>query len=260
VHDLAVERIPDVVPQPWRAIYRRGLRVAARRAAVLCADSEATRAELMDEYSIAADRIVVTSMGPNVTPETERDANIAARLGLRLPFILAVGTVEPRKNHLGLVRAFTEADMGGITLVIAGAAGWGQAAVDEYLDSQDLRGRVFLTGKVTDAEMAWLYSETTAFAMPSLYEGFGIPLLEAMSFGIPSVASTTPALAELAGDAALLVEATDVPALAGALVDLVHDEALRLRLSSAGPERARPFTWERTAALTIEAYEKAAAG
>lgn len=260
IHDLAVERMPEVVPAIWRQIYLRGLKRALAESRIICAVSEATKQELIDAHSIEPERIAVTPEAANVTPASPTDDRVFDRFGLEGPYILNVGTVEPRKNQVRLVRAFAGAgsELAGHTLVLAGIPGWGQEQVQAEVDRLQVGHRVVLTGKVTNLDLASLYSRAAVFALPSLYEGFGIPLVEAMSFGIPSLAGATPALAELAGEAALLADPKDVDELSGALVRLATDRALRERLSRAAVERAARYTWAETARLTVAAYERAA--
>ncbi len=259
VHDLAVIERPAVVPQPWRQVYRKGLRIAVSRADVICAVSAATRTALIDRYGVAPDRIVLTLPAPNLTPASERDDGVFQRLGIAEPFVLNVGTLEPRKNQVGLVRAFRRAGdrLAEHTLVIAGIPGWGRDALVQEIG--DDTGRVLLTGRVTDAELTALYTRAAVFALPSLDEGFGLPMVEALAFGIPAVVSAVPALAEVAGDAAILVAATDTEQLADALVQLAQDDALRARLSAAARTQAARFSWAATAAATREAYAIAGA-
>lgn len=259
VHDLAVERMPEVVPAIWRQIYLQGLRRALDRSKVICAVSQATRDELLQSHDIEGSRIVVTPEAPNVTPAGPVDDTLFDRLGLEGPYVLNVGTVEPRKNQVRLVKAFVAAgsDLAGYSLVLAGVPGWGQEEVQAVIEDLGVGHRIVLTGKVNNLELASLYSRASIFALPSLYEGFGIPLVEAMSFGVPSVAGSTPALAELAGDTALLVDALDTDDLAGALVRLAADEGLRERLGQAGRARAGEYTWAETARLTLQAYAAA---
>lgn len=260
IHDLAVETMPEVVPAIWRRIYHKGLQIALDRATVLCAVSEATKKELVDRHSVEPDRIVVTPEAPNLTPESIRHDEVFDRIGLSDPYILCVGTVEPRKNQLRLVKAFAESqgELKDWSLVIAGSPGWGQDQVADTVESLKLSHRVFLTGKVSGLELASLYSRASVFAFPSIYEGFGIPLVEAFSFGIPSLAGTTPALTELAGSAALLVDPNDTSGIAGGLVALATDQPLRERLADEGRQRAKQYTWKATADATRRAYEKAA--
>jgi glycosyltransferase involved in cell wall biosynthesis len=260
VHDLAVDRMPEVVPFPWRQLYRRGLKRALEESKVICAVSEATKQVIVDGYGTDPERILVTPEAANVTPASPVDDNVFKRLGIEGPYVLNVGTIEPRKNQVRLVKAFVDAGphLAGHTLVLAGIPGWGQEEVEAVIEKLKVRHRVILSGKVTNLELASLYARASIFALPSLYEGFGIPLVEAMSFGIPSVAGSTPALAELAGDAALLADPKDANALAQALEQLASDGALRTRLSAAATARAAQYTWAETAKLTMSAYRRAA--
>jgi glycosyltransferase involved in cell wall biosynthesis len=262
IHDLTVETMPEMVPAMWRRVYLKGLQIALDRAEVLCAVSEATKKELIDRHSVEPDRIVVTPEAPNLGPQSIRSDQVFDRLGLTAPYILCVGTVEPRKNQIRLVKAFAESrgELKDWSLVIAGAPGWGQDQVADAIESLQLGHRIFLTGKISGLELASLYSRASVFAFPSVYEGFGIPLLEAFAYGIPALASTTPALAELAGSAALLIDPSDTSGIAEALVELANDEELRKRLASEGRERAGRYSWKATADTTRQAYEKAARG
>ncbi|CAN5873071.1 glycosyltransferase family 1 protein [soil metagenome] len=262
VHDLAVERMPEVVPAIWRQIYLKGLRTAVKRAIVICAVSQATKDELVDAYRVDPERVVVTPEAPNFTPQSQQDPSILQRLDLEGPFILSVGTIEPRKNQIRLVNAFAEAgsELGGYKLVLAGAPGWGQEQVNDLVEKRRLMTRVVLTGKITGPEMVALYSKASVFALPSLYEGFGLPLIEALNFGIPTLSGSSPALKELGGEAALYVDPTDTSAMSAELVKLASDEPLRSRLAADGRSRAAGYTWERTAAATLRAYSQAVGG
>jgi glycosyltransferase involved in cell wall biosynthesis len=260
VHDLAVEAMPEVVPFPWRQIYRKGLKRALDQSRVICAVSEATKQDIVTAHGTDPERIVVTPEAANVTPASTTDDRIFDRLTLTGPYILNVGTVEPRKNQIRLVKAFASAgkELDDHRLVLAGIPGWGQEQVAGAVEALKVGHRVIFTDKVSNLELASLYSRASIFALPSLYEGFGIPLVEAMSFGIPSVAGSTPALAELGGDATLLVDPKSSEELAEALTRLATDQALRDRLTVASEARAAGYTWSRTARLTRAAYEKAA--
>lgn len=260
VHDLAVETMPEVVPFPWRQIYRRGLSRCLKGSEVILAVSEATKQQIVEMHGVEPERIAVTPEAANVTPDSPTNDAVLDRLGLDGPFVLNVGTVEPRKNQVRLVNAFATAgpELGDHKLVLAGVAGWGQEKVEAAIDALRIGHRVVLTGRVSNLDLASLYRRASVFALPSLYEGFGIPLAEAMAFGIPSVCSTTPALTELAGPAALAVDPSDIDGLAEALVRLATDSNVRERLGAAARKRATGYSWESTARLTLDAYERAA--
>lgn len=259
IHDLAIERMPEVVPAVWRKVYLRGLQIALDRAKILCAVSESTRTDLVNDHSVDPDRIVVTPQAPNVTPQSPANEGIFDRLGITEPYILCVGTVEPRKNQKRLVRGFVESGnaLKGWSLVIAGAPGWGQEEVQSEIEARRVGHRVILTGKISSPELAALYARAGVFAFPSLYEGFGLPLIEALGFGIPTLAGATPALIELAGAAALTADPLQSSAIADGLTLLATDETLRAKLAGAGRVRAEQFSWATTAQTTREAYNKA---
>lgn len=261
IHDVAVESMPEVVPGTWRRIYARGLQVALSRAQTFCVVSHAVKTQLVEMYSVDESRIVVTPEAANVSPGDFRDNEIFERLGIDEPYILAVGTVEPRKNQTLLIQAFAEArpKLDEMRLVIAGSAGWGSAETLKMIERVHLEGRVILTGSIGASALAALYGKATVFAMPSLYEGFGIPLVEAMGFGLPCLASTDAALQEVGGDAAVYIDAKDAGGWAGELIRLCDDGHARVRLAAAARQRAAEFSWEKTAAATLSAYGKAAA-
>jgi glycosyltransferase involved in cell wall biosynthesis len=192
-----------------------------------------------------------------------RRAAVRARYGVPDgPYLLSVSTLEPRKNLPHLLRTFAELvraeRVDDLHLVLTGAKGWGNDALDATLDGLGaLRDRVVITGFVDDDDLAALYSGALAFVYPSLYEGFGLPPLEAMQCGVPVVTSNTSSLPEVVGDAGVLVDPRDGDALAQALLDLHRDGALRARLAARSLAQATRFTWERHAAATVAAYERA---
>jgi alpha-1,3-rhamnosyl/mannosyltransferase len=172
---------------------------------------------------------------------------------------LFVGTLEPRKNLPRLVRAFRAAVREASLphqLVLAGATGWKQDALANEL-AGDGGGRVHLPGRVGAHQLEALYRGAAAVAYPSLYEGFGLPVLEALAHGRPALSSSTSAIPEVAGDAALLVDPEDDDAIAAGLVRILTDEPLRAELMAKGPARAAAFSWAATARTTVEAYRDA---
>jgi glycosyltransferase involved in cell wall biosynthesis len=190
--------------------------------------------------------------------EPERLAAIRAkyRLGAE-PFFLGIGTLQPRKNYQRLIQAFSNIknQISNTKLVIVGGKGWMYDDIFSQVKRLGLEDHVLFPGFVDDDDLPALYSAAEALAYPSIYEGFGLPLLEAMACGTPVVTSVTSSLPELAGDAALLVEPTDIDALATAMRRLLQDADLRRRLVAAGFEQIRKFTWEKAAAQLLAVYE-----
>lgn len=237
VHDLAVLRHPEVFPA-WTRLYgrtwlRRTLRAATRVAAV----SEFSRRETAELAGVDPERIDVV---PNAVDEVFTAAGPAAEG----EYVLAVGTLEPRKN---LARAIEATRRAGVELRVVGAAGWGNVRAEG--------AGVRWLGRVPDEELAALYRGAACLVYPSLYEGFGIPVVEAMACGCPVVTSAGSAMADVAGDAAVLVEPLDV----GSIADGVAAAAgRRAELVALGYDRARQFTWARAADAAVAAYRRAA--
>ncbi|MGC9333247.1 MAG: glycosyltransferase family 4 protein [Anaerolineae bacterium] len=191
---------------------------------------------------------------------------VQTRYGFRAPYVLYLGTLHPRKNLVRLVQAFahlvsqssdTTYPLAELQLVLAGQKGWLYDEVFAEVRRCGLEGRVVLTGYVADGDLAALLSGAEALAFPSLYEGFGLPVLEAMACGVPVVCSSTSSLPEVAGDAALLVDPLDVEAIASALLRVVTDGDLRRELVGRGLVRARRFSWRRCAQEAMAALEQA---
>jgi glycosyltransferase involved in cell wall biosynthesis len=224
------------------------IRPALRRAAALPCISEATRADLVRLFPHAAPKATTIPLAADAAFGAP-----VARPGhpsLDRPYVLAVGTLEPRKNLERLVAAWAslaEAVRGEHVLALVGPRGWDDAPI--LRAAQDAGAR--LLGRVSEEELRALYAGASAFAYPSLYEGFGLPVLEAMATGVPVITSSTSSLPEVAGDAALLVDPHDAGAIAGALTRVLTDQALAADLRARGPERARAFSWERTARETL---------
>ena len=263
VHDLVPLRFPALVPWRHRWAVRLLLPRALRRAAHVIAVSEATRVEVLGRYGVPAPkvRVVHEAAGPAFRPPSGPALAAArARYGLGPSYVLFVGLLEPKKNLTALLGAVARlrarGDWGGRELLVVGARGWGEDALAVASGRLGLDGTVRALGPVPDADLAALYGGADAFVFPSLWEGFGLPVLEAMASGAPVVASTRGALPEVAGDAALLVEPAAEP-LADALGTLLADAGLRDRLRAAGLRRAAAFSWERAAAETLEVYRAA---
>jgi glycosyltransferase involved in cell wall biosynthesis len=229
VHDLAILRAPEAFPR-WHRLYGRvGLRRVLRAADAIVAVSEFSRAETIELAGVPPDRIRVIPHGVDsvFTPEGAHGEG---------DYVLAVATLEPRKN---LGRAVEAAREAGVELRVVGARGWGGIEVDGWV------------GEIPDTELAALYRGAHCVLYPSLYEGFGLPVLEAMACGAPVVTSAATAMEEVAGGAAVLVDPLDVEAIAQGVRDAL---ARRDELAAAGLARAREFTWHRTADAVVELW------
>jgi glycosyltransferase involved in cell wall biosynthesis len=257
VHDVAFDAFPAAFPTSWRWLYRAGVRAAARRADVIVTPSHATASDLEQRHGVDPNLVRVTPLASSLPTTSEDTAATLAALGIDPPFILCPATLEPRKNLVRLIRAYRQvaADVPQV-LVLSGPDGWGADAVATEI-ARGGPGRVIRTGLVSDAHLDALLRAADLVAYPSLYEGFGLPVVEAMTRGVPVLASTTPAIAETAGGAALLVEAEDVAAIAEGLARVLTDRTLHEDLVAKGSDRAAGFSWDATARATLDAYRDA---
>jgi len=263
IHDLGYLRFPDAHTASSRRYLDWSTRWSVRAARRVIAVSGATRDDLVTMLKMPQDKITVVHHGVRPADARLPDAAVRAmldRLGIARPYVLFLGTVQPRKNLGRLIRAFRQVVDAGLphTLVIAGRMGWLAEPIRAEVTARGLTDRVHFAGYVADGDLPALYTGADAFAFPSLYEGFGMPALEALSYGVPVVASKTTSLPEIVGDAGLLVDPEDEAAMGAALVRILTDNDLRARLSLAGPEQAARFSWGRCARETLAVLEGAA--
>ncbi len=237
VHDAALLRLPEAFPRWHRESGRRALAAGARRADVVVAVSEFTKRELVELLDLPQERIRVVPNGldPVFTP-SPAGQDPGGHGGTR--YALAVGTLEPRKN---LARAVEAASLAGVPLRVVGAEGWGGVRAEGWI------------GSPTDAELVELYRGAACLVYPSLYEGFGLPVLEAMAVGLPVVTAWGGATEEVAGGAAVLVDPTSVESIAAGIAEAV---ARRGELAERGLQRARRYTWDASAELLVELWRE----
>ncbi len=262
LHDLVFLRHPEFFPLHRRLYYHTVIPTTVQKATYIIADSVQTRNDIVQFLNVSEDRIRTIPLGVSsrFTPPT-REAVEQVRAAWSLPshFFLYVGTIEPRKNLPRLIQAFDKiADDIPQYLVIAGRVGWQRRAFYRALDLVKHRERIVLPGHVTEAHLPTLIGAADAFVWPSLYEGFGLPPLEAMACGTPVLSSNAPAMPEVLGDAAAFVSPYDVDAIAEALRHLAQEESYREQLRNAGLARAQHFSWRRTAEMTCDVYQEAA--
>jgi glycosyltransferase involved in cell wall biosynthesis len=257
VHDILFRTNPELYPARSVRFHERTVARLHQADLVLC-PSRVT-ADALREIRPAVRRIEVVPLGTEMKgPRREKVELVQARHGVRSPYVLWVGTLEPRKNLertvQGFAHAVTEAELDEVQLCLVGPRGWLRGDPDELLAGR--RDRVRWLGSVPRDELPALYAGAEAFVFPSLAEGFGLPVLEAMACGAPVVTSDRSALPEVAGDAALLCDPTDPGSIGEAVGRVLRDRDLAGRLRRAGLERAAGYTWDRMARETASRYRE----
>jgi glycosyltransferase involved in cell wall biosynthesis len=265
-HDVTFFLLPERYPALRRAYFRAASRAGARLADLAIAVSRTVKADVERHLPIPAERVRVVPLAaaPSYHPldDPPRMAAVRAKYSLPDRFVLNVGALEPGKNQATLLRAFQRLQGHNLShrLVIAGPPAWRYERLLRLVDKLGLADQVLFPGYVAAEDLPALYNLADLFVFPSLYEGFGLPPLEAMACGLPVVASTAPALREVLDGAALLVPPLDVNALAEAMASVLDNPDVSARLREAGLHRAALFSWERTARETAAVYREAVAG
>lgn len=262
IHDLSLYAQTKTHEAKNVARGKRRIPIMARRADMIIAPSEATKREIEHYLHISPERIrvVYEAARPKMRPlPPEACESVLQKHGIQPPYLLYTGTIEPRKNLLKLIRAYSEivhATEHPPMLVLCGGRGWLDDEIYELVAELKLQRLVKFTGYVDDEDLPALYSACEIFVYPSLYEGFGLPPLEAMACGAPVVTSDTSSLPEVVGEAGVLVNPHEVSALTQALMNLLNDKRQREHLRLAGLERAKIFSWERAAHETQAVYDQ----
>lgn len=263
IHDISFRFFPSAFSRRDLVILSTLVPFSARKAAKIITVSHRSKSDLMKQYAVPGDKIVVThyAAGEEFRPvrdETTLGAT-CARYNIRRPYILAVGNLQPRKNLRTLIEAHARLRLDGVVphqLVLVGHRRWRHQEILHTAAEQ--ASDVVFTGYIPKTDLVALYSAAHLFVYPSLYEGFGLPVLEAMACGAPVVASTGGALPEVAGDAAILVNPCHTDNLADAVAAVLSDDSLRRDLIRRGFERSRQFNWAETARQTLEVYREVA--
>jgi glycosyltransferase involved in cell wall biosynthesis len=269
IHDLSFEHLPDTFKRRSRAQLRLTVRRTARRAAQIITISEHSKRDIVETYRVAPERVSVTYLAAPSHfrfVEDERELRRVRQLyGIEGDYILAVGSVQPRKNLARLVRAYSDlrrsrAQAKLPRLVVVGKLAWLYEETLRAVEECGVREDVTFTGYVAEADLPALYSGARCFVYPSFFEGFGLPPLEAMRCGTPVLVSDRTSLPEVVGDAGLLVDPFDTDAISAALARLIDDDELRRQLRERGLARAARFDWRETARRTLEVYQRATGG
>ena len=250
VHDMAYLRCPETMAAQNLRRIRRGIRYSVERSSRVLTISEFSRGEIAELLGVPWEKIEVVYPAPSLGPGPADFEGCVRKWGLRRPYLLFVGTVEPRKNIARLLRAFAllkEEDRVPHQLVLAGGRGWRDEEILETAREIRHAGDVIFTGYVSGEEKSALYRNADAFVFPSLYEGFGMPPLEAMAHGCPVVCANAASLPEVVGDAAELVDPLDVESMAAGLRRVISDRGYARQLIANGYIQAKKYTWESSA-------------
>jgi glycosyltransferase involved in cell wall biosynthesis len=263
VHDLSFVRVPETAAPNLRAYLNVVVPRSVENANHIIADSQATKDDLCALYGTSPDKITVLLSGvdPRFAPVTDESMlrTVRARYGIGdQPYIFCIGTVQPRKNYSRVIQSLAQLRAEGIDaqLVIAGGKGWLEDEMYRTLQATQMQEHVHLIGFARDEDLPALYCGAALTAFPSLYEGFGLPILESMACGTPVVTANVSSLPEVAGEAALLIDPYDVPALTDAFRRLMTDDAFCSDLIQRGYEQVKQFSWAKAARQLRAIYER----
>ncbi|MDM8519569.1 glycosyltransferase family 1 protein [Anaerolineales bacterium HSG6] len=268
IHDLSYIRLPDLTMPGMSNYLNKWVPHSVKTADHVIVVSETTRQDLIELYQTPSEKITTLYHGvsPDFKPIEDKNSHDSVRNTYNInnnPFILSVGTIQPRKNYRRLIQAFAQtlthlpkplAEQ--LLLVIGGGKGWQYEPIYNEVSQLGLESQVRFIGFVADEDLPVLYSAATLFAYPALYEGFGLPALEAMACGTPVLAASKSALPEVVGEAGRLVDPYNVPNMAQAMVELLTDESQRQQLRQTGIKQAAKFSWAKMATNLVALYDR----
>jgi glycosyltransferase involved in cell wall biosynthesis len=261
VHDLSFVRVPDAASPSLKRYLDAVVPPSVKKAQHILADSQATKDDLINLYAVKEEKVTVLLSGisPRYTPVTSSQLVLTIRNKYNIdkaPYLFTIGTIQPRKNYSRCIRALKVLRDAGydLALVIAGGKGWLEDEMYKTLDETKLHDSVHLIGFADDQDIAALYSGAEAVLFPSLYEGFGFPVLEGMACGTPVITSNISSLPEVAGDAAIMINPYEVEAIADAVKRILEDSTLRSSMIEKGFAQAAKFTWEKSAKQLLQIY------
>lgn len=264
IHDLAFEHLPETFTRRGSLQLKLTVRRTAQKAARIATVSEYSRQDLLRTYKLPPEKVAVTYNGvePHFTPQAQFNevAEIKQQFGIARDYLLAVGSLQPRKNLVRLIRAYAklraESESFSPQLVIVGRKLWLAEEIFAEVRRQRWAEDVILTGYVSDNDLPKLYRQATAFVYPSLFEGFGLPPVEAMACGTPVITSDVSSLPEVTGRAALLIDPKNQTSIESALLQIMRDQELRAEMRERGIEQAKKFTWQAAAEKTLQLYQE----
>lgn len=260
VHDLSPFLFPNTFSSSNVLFHKIFFSKTLRSVDKIITVSESTKYDLVTYFNVPEDRIKVIFNGVDTKFRSLRENDVnefLKKYNINFPFILYVGTLEPRKNLPTLIKAYYQLKKKNINhkLVIAGRKGWKYQKIFETIDKLNLKDDIIFTGYVPENDLPALYNAADLFVYPSIYEGFGLPPLEAMACGTPVITSNTSSLPEVVGDAGIMVDPLDINELAHSMHEVLTNSALKIDLRKKGLERAKMFNWEKCGRETLEVYE-----
>ncbi len=265
IHDLIPLRFPDFyTTRGTFDFFDKGIRKAAIDADHVIADSYATKADIIDFFGIAESKISVVHLAAftndfSLDKSEEKKMNVLKKYGIKHPYFLSVCTIEPRKNLSRVLKAYEmmrSKSLEAMSLVLVGGLGWKYQDLLNEIATNRFRDDIIMTGFVSDEELGFLYGNAQAFVYASIYEGFGLPVLEAMSLGAPVITANSSSLPEVAGDAAIYCDPLEIESIASAMEQMITSTDTQKHYIQAGLERSSLFSWKRTAEETRQIFFK----